>query len=164
MSFLKAQVSFLSSFASIFSAIKHNSFILFLAQTLYTLFKRSPLQCKFLRFLSALDKIRHIPHVNFELAGQFLFNCKSFFNVMTYNSPANFKLIHFQLQTKVCHQGPNLETFKYSGENLPNSSYQFLEPQVSFSSNFASILSAIKHKSSVLFQLKHYILWSKAAH
>ena len=70
-----SQFSF--KFVSIFSAIKHNSFILFLAQTLHTLFKRSPLQCKFLRFLSSLVKIRHIPHVNFELASQFLFNCES---------------------------------------------------------------------------------------
>ena len=43
----------------------------------------------------------------------------------------------------------------------------FLEAQVSFPSNFVSILNAIKHNSvhnSVLSELKHYILWSKAAH
>ena len=39
MLFLKAQASFPSNFASIFSAIKHNSSVLFLAQTLYTLVK-----------------------------------------------------------------------------------------------------------------------------
>ena len=39
----------------------------------------------------------------------------------------------------------------YSGENLPNPSYQFLETQASFPSNFAPILSAIKHSPSVLF-------------
>ena len=33
-----------------------------------------------------------------------------------------------------------------------------------FSSNFASFFSAIKYNSSVLFQLKHYTLWSKRAH
>ena len=75
MSFLKAQVSFPSNVASIFSAIKHNSPILFLAQTLYTLFKRSPLKCKFLRFLSAWVKIRQIPHVIFESTSQFSFKC-----------------------------------------------------------------------------------------
>ena len=73
MSFLKAQVSFPSNFASIFNAIKHNSSILFLAQTLYTLFKRSPLKCKFLRFSSAPVKISQIHHVNFELTSHFLF-------------------------------------------------------------------------------------------
>ena len=67
---------------------------------------------------------------------------------MTHNSPVIVKLIHFQLEIKVCHQGTNLETFKCSGENLPNSSCQFLETQASFPSNFVSISSAIKHNSS----------------
>ena len=44
----------------------------FLAQTLYTLFKRIPLNCKFLRFSSARVQICQIPHVNFELTSQFL--------------------------------------------------------------------------------------------
>ena len=88
MSFLKVQVSFPSNVASIFSAIKHNSPILFLAQTLYTLFKRSPLKCKFLRFLSARVKICQIPHVNFELTSQFLFK----FGIILHCHDA--KLIH----------------------------------------------------------------------
>ena len=70
MSFLKAQVIFPSNFASIFSAIKHNSSILFLAQTLYTLVKSSLLKCKLLRFSTAWVKICQIPHVNFELSSQ----------------------------------------------------------------------------------------------
>ena len=69
ISFLKAQVNFPSNVASIFSAIKQNSPILFLAQTLYTLFKRSPLKCTFLRFLSAQITICWIP----EIASQFYF-------------------------------------------------------------------------------------------
>ena len=164
MSFLKAQVSFPSNVASIFSAIKHNSPILFLAQTLYTLVKSNLLKCKFLRFSSARVKICQIPHVNFEMEVNSVSNFESFFIAMTHNSPVSFKLINFQLQTKGCHQGLNLETFKCSGENLPNSSCQFLEAQASFPSNFVSILSAIKHNSSVLFQLKHCILWSNSAH
>ena len=39
MSFLKTQVTFPLNFASIFSAIRRNSSLLFLAQTLYTLVK-----------------------------------------------------------------------------------------------------------------------------
>ena len=39
----------------------------------------------------------------------------------------------------------------------------FLEAQVIFPSNFASILSGTKHKPSVFSKLKHYILHSKAA-
>ena len=70
MSFFKALVSFPSNVASIFSAIKQNSPILFLAQPLYTLFKRNPLKCKFLRFSSARVKIRQILYVNLELTSQ----------------------------------------------------------------------------------------------
>ena len=75
MSFLKAQVSFPSNVASIFSAIKQNSLILLLSQRLCTLFKRSPLMCKFLRFSSARVKIRQIPHVIFASTSQFSFKC-----------------------------------------------------------------------------------------
>ena len=57
MSALKAQVIFPSNLASVFSVIKHNSPIRFKAQTLYTLFKRIPLNGKFLRFSSAWVKI-----------------------------------------------------------------------------------------------------------
>ena len=73
-SFLKAQVIFPSTFASIFSAIKNNSSIFFLAETLFTLVKSSLLKCKYLRFSNALVKICQIPHVNFELTSKFLFN------------------------------------------------------------------------------------------
>ena len=40
----------------------------------------------------------------------------------------------------------------------------FFEAKVIFPTNFVSILSAIKHNSSVLSKLKHYLLLSKAAH
>ena len=49
----------------------------------------------------------------------------SFFIFMTHNSSVNFKLIHFLLWTKGSHQSPNFDTFKCSGENLPNSSCHF---------------------------------------
>ena len=48
-----------------------------------------------------------------------------FFIVMTHNFPVNFKLIPFQLWTKESHQSPSFETFKCSGENLPNSTCHF---------------------------------------
>ena len=39
----------------------------------------------------------------------------------------------------------------------------FLEPRASFSSNFASLFSVMRHNSSVLFHLKLYMLWTKGA-
>ena len=37
----------------------------------------------------------------------------------------------------------------------------FLEPRVSFSTNFASLFSVMRHTSSVLFHLNLFILWTK---
>ena len=45
---------------------------LFLAETVYTLLKRSPLKLKCLKLSSAWVKIHQIPHVNFEMTSQFL--------------------------------------------------------------------------------------------
>ena len=44
----------------------------FLAQTIYTLLKRSPLKWKFLRLSSAWVKFCQIPYANFEMTSQFL--------------------------------------------------------------------------------------------
>ena len=59
--------------AKIYQSITDNFLCTFLSQTLYTLVKRSKLKCKFLRLSSARVKICQIPHVNFEMASQFLF-------------------------------------------------------------------------------------------
>ena len=40
----------------------------------------------------------------------------------------------------------------------------FLEPRVSFSSNFASHFSFVRHSTSVLFHLNLYVLWTKVTH
>ena len=74
MSISKPQVSFSSNFAS-FSFLKDTFctfiFLTFLAQTLYTLVKKSPLNCKFFRLSIALVKIHQI-RVIFE-TNQFFF-------------------------------------------------------------------------------------------
>ena len=84
ISFLVAQVSFPSKFESVFSAIKHHSSVLLLAQKfwsrkniyiyIYTFVKTSRLMYKYLRFLSAYGKTCQISHVNFELKNRFLFH------------------------------------------------------------------------------------------
>ena len=60
--FSKPQVSFSSIFLSLFNVMKDNSC---LAQTFYTLFKRSPLKCTILRLLNAQVKICQIPRAKF---------------------------------------------------------------------------------------------------
>ena len=63
----------------------------------------------------------------------------------TYNSSVNFKLKHFLLWTKGSHQSPNFDTFKCSGENLPNSSCHFPSNK--------SVFLQILHHSSVSWKI-----------
>ena len=126
MSFLKAQVSFPSNVASIFSAIKQNSPILFLAQTLYILFKTSPLKSKFLRFLSIRVKICQIPHVSFKLTSQFLFKFCIILHFHDAKLPCKvYAHAFFTLYKRTPSESQFLDFRIYSGENLLNSSCYF---------------------------------------
>ena len=143
MSFLKAQVTFPLDFASIFSAIRHKSSVLFLAQTLY--FQRSQLksnfldfrvlESKFVKFLMSVLKWQVNSSSNFPL----------FFISRTHNFSANFKVIPFLLWTKESHQSPNFNTFKCSGENFPNFSSLF--------SNHKSVFLQNLHISSLSWKI-----------
>ena len=118
MSFLKAQVSFPSNVASIFSAIKQKSLILFLDKRSCTLFKRSPLKCKFLRFSSAQVKIRQIPHVIFESTSQFSFRCCINIQCHQAKLPYTFfssNIIYFVQKKSIKVQ--IFEIFEYPGQN-----------------------------------------------
>ena len=53
-------------------------------------------------------------------------NFASFLTVITHNSTVSFKVIHFLLCIKGSNESPNFENFMCSGENLPNSSGNFL--------------------------------------
>ena len=72
-------------------------------------------------------------------------NFALFFIVMTHNSSVNFKVIPFLLWTKGSHQSPNFDTFKCSGENLPNFSSLF--------SNYKSVFLQNLHNSSVSWKI-----------
>ena len=73
MLILKRQVDSSANFLSLFSVMKDNSSVPFLAQKMYTLLKKSALKWKLLRLSSAWVKIRQIPQVNFKMKSQFLF-------------------------------------------------------------------------------------------
>ena len=73
------------------------------------------LRSKFVKFLMSILKRQVISSSVFV----------SFFIVMTHNSSVNFTLIHFLLWTKRYYESLNFETFKGSGENLPNSPCHF---------------------------------------
>ena len=71
MLILKQQVNSFPNFVSSFCFVKDYS-CSFLAQIIYTLLNRSPLKWKFLRLLSAEDKICQVPYANFERTSRFL--------------------------------------------------------------------------------------------
>ena len=139
MSFLKAQVSFPSNFASIFSAIRHNSSVIFFGQTLYTLVKGARENTRLLDFWVLGSKL-----VKFfiSILKRQVNSSSSFaliFIVMTYNSSVNLKVTLFLFWTKWSQQSPTFDAFKCSGEKLPNFSYHF--------SNHQSVFLQILHHS-----------------
>ena len=68
-----------------------------------------------------------------------------FFIAVTHNSSVNVKVIPFLIWTKGSHQSPNFDTFKCSGENLPNFSCHF--------SNHKLVFLRILHHSSLPWKI-----------
>ena len=95
------------------------------------------LKSKFVKFLMSVLKWKVNSSSNFAL----------FFIVivMTHNSYVNFKVISFLLWTKGSHQSSNFDTFKCSGENLPNFSCLF--------SNHWSVFLQNLHNSSLSWKI-----------
>ena len=145
MSFFKAQVSFSSNFASIFSAIKHKSSVLSLAQTLYTLVKEANYRANFLDFWVFESKFFKFLMSILKWQVNFSSNFALFFIFMTHNSSVDFKLILFLLWIKGSHHYPNFETLNCSGENLPYSSCHF--------PNHKSVFLQILHHSSMSWKI-----------
>ena len=89
------------------------------------------LESKFVKFLKSVLKWQVNSSSNFAL----------FFIVITHNSSVTFKVTPFLVRTKGSHQSPNFDTFRCSGENLPNFSCLF--------SNHKSVFLQNLHNSSV---------------
>ena len=103
-----------------------NVLYLFLAQTLYSLAKRSPLKCKFLRLLSALVKSCQNPHVNFELRSPFLFKFRIILHCYYTKVPCKFQAHTFSTLGKRTPSKSQVLDFRTCfGENLLNSSCHF---------------------------------------
>ena len=132
----------------------------FLAQTIYTLLKRSSLKWKFLRLSSARVKFCQIPYANFEMKSWFLskFCIPLQFHeglLLYFFSSNNINFAHKEpikvkiLATFEC-SGQNLinslfETFKCSGQNSSNSSRQFWNDNSIFESQFFFKICIILH-------------------
>ena len=151
---LKAQGSFPSNVASIFSASKQNSLILILNQRSCTLFKRSALKCKFLRFSSAQVKIRRIPQIIFGSNSQFSFKCCM--NIEWHQAKLlctffSSKIMYFNQKKPVKVQ---IWDFQVFGSKFVKFLMSFLKAQVSLPSNVASIFSGMQQNSHIIFLIQ----------
>ena len=106
---------------------------------------------KFAKFLMSFFKAQVSSSSNFP----------SFFSVMTHNSSILAWLEHNILSTKVAHQSAN---FRLTTARTKIHLTSYLEPRVNFSSNFAPFFSDMRHNSSVLFELKLYMLLTNGDH
>ena len=107
--------------------------------------QRHPLKWNFWDFWVLESKFVKLlmPILNWEVNSSSII--ASFFILMTHNSLVNFKLKYFQLWTKESHQSPHFETYKCSGENLPNSLCYFPNQKLVF--------LQILHHSPVLWKI-----------
>ena len=108
---------------------------------------------KFTKFLMPFFKAQVSSSTNFA----------SFFSVMTCNSS-----VLFLAQTYTFDKS-NTSKCKFSDLSLLALKFtkfltSVLVPRVSFSSNFTSGISVMRHNSSILFHLKLYMLWTKGSH
>ena len=161
VSFLKVWVSFSLDVASIFSAIKQNSPMLFFSSNIIYFDQKKAikvqifvLESKFVKFLMSI--------LNWQVNSSSIF--ASLFIGMTQISPVKFKLKYFPLWIKVFHKSQFLHFRTCSGKNSLNSSCHFWKHE--------SVFLQMLHQYSVpsnktplyLFYHKHYILCSKEAH
>ena len=75
--------------------------------------------------------------------------------------PLKFSSWNITLWTERVHQSTNFQIFQCFNESSPKSSYQVWNHKIKTYSNFASLFSVIKYKSSVFFILNRYTLDEK---
>ena len=97
----------------------------FLAQTIYTLLKRSPVKWKFLRLSSARVKFCLTTYANFETTSRFLSKFFTPFSFMKDNSSVLFSSSNIYFAEKEHIKIKFFGTFKCLGQNSSNSSCQF---------------------------------------
>ena len=91
-----------------------------------------------------------------------------FFSVMRHKSSVLFQINLYMFSTKGTHRSAYFQAFDCSHEKLTKFLLSFFKPRVSFSLNFAALLSVMTLGSIILLkfsiQLKHSMLWTKRTH
>ena len=115
-------------------------------------------QCTIFRLLGTLMKVHPIPHANFETT-------RSGFIQILHHCSVSWKitLLYF-FSSNLIYFGQKLSDFWVIGWKFTKFLMSYLKPQVSFSLNFASLFNIMGDKSSVLFWLKFYMIFTKGAH
>ena len=115
-------------------------------------------QCTIFRLLGALMKVHPIPHAIFETT-------RSGFIQILHHCSVSWKitLLYF-FSSNLIYFGQKLSDFWVIGWKFTKFLMSYLKPQVSFSLNFASLFNIMGDKSSVLFWLKFYMIFTKGAH
>ena len=152
MSFLKPQVSFPLNLVSPFSVMTHKSSKIFQLKHYILLTKRVN-KCKILPNFSCYF-LNHKAKVYSDFV--------SLFSVMKDNSSAFFQLKPHILWTKIAHRSEIFGLFSGWVKIHENPHVMFETSQ--FFLNLVSLVSVRRDSSSVLFQLKIYIVLSKGAH
>ena len=117
----------------------------------------SPSMCKFLDFPLLGSKFTKFLIPFFKQKASYSSKFESFFSARRDNS-WNFTATDKSSTSKCKFSDLPLLALKFTKFLM-----LFLEPRVSFSSNFASLFSVMKHNFSVLFHLNLYMLWIKGS-
>ena len=109
-------------------------------------------------------KVQQIPHVISQIKSQFFFKVWILFQ-------CHERQLFCTFLAETLYAIDKGSTSKCKFSDLPLLALKFtkfpmsfLEPRVSFSSNFASLFSDMRLNSSLLFHLNLYMLWIKVAH
>ena len=144
--------------------LNHKSFFttqllcIFLAQTLHSFYKSSPSNCKFSE-IPLLILIHQIPDVIFEIKSQFFFKVWMFSQCQERSFFLYFLgcMSYWQKQYIKVQISPLL-ALKFTKFLM-----SFLEPRISFCSNFVSLFNVMRHNSSVLFHLNICMFWTNGS-
>ena len=112
-------------------------------------------QCTILRLFGVLMKVHPIPHAIFQSARS------GFVQIL---HQLQITPLYFLAQTSYTLDKNSPLEFWEIGWKLTKLLMSNLKSHVSFSLNFASLFSAMGDKSSVLFYLKLYLIFTKGAH
>ena len=168
MSFFKPQVSFLLNFASPFSVMTHNSCEIFQLKHYSICFgQKEPINTQFFRLLSALTKVYPISYTIFETTrSEFIQFC---ITLQCHERRLPYFFFFFSSCLIYFGQKQPIEvkfrTFQWLGRlKFTKFLMSYFKSKVSFSLNFASLFNVMRNNSSVLFQLKIYMIFTTGAH